>query len=308
MSYWWVNQNKTHKAEISGGFLWSPKTKSNGTKNPFYEYMTRLQPYDVVFSFYQKKIQAFGIVTSRAESSIKPDFGKAGDKWSSDGWLVNVDFTLLENPVTPKDHEGLLNLIQNEHAPLKKTGDGKEFYLTYLEDSFSQKLIRIINIDIQIKVAELRLNSVSDFETDYEKLKEYVGRTDIGDTTKKALVDSRRGQGVFKTNVRLNEKCCRVTGVRNIKFLTASHIKPWSESTDTEKLNGCNGLLLSPHVDRLFDRGYISFSDQGKIIISPKLDIEVIKAWGIDIYKNVGKFNSSQKTFLKHHRDKHKLS
>jgi putative restriction endonuclease len=48
----------------------------------------------------------------------------------------------------------------------------------------------------------------------------------------------------------------------------ASHIKPWCESTNEERLNGENGLLLTPSIDHLFDRGFISFEDNGELLIS----------------------------------------
>jgi putative restriction endonuclease len=70
------------------------------------------------------------------------------------------------------------------------------------------------------------------------------GRIDIGATTKVQLINARRGQGVFKANVRLNEKGCRMTGVSDPLYLRASHIKPWKDSSDEEKLNGCNGYCL----------------------------------------------------------------
>src|SRR4051794_29716353 len=72
--YWWVNQNKTHTEEIDGGFLWSPKTKSNGHRNPFYDSMREVWPGDIVFSFYDTRIQAIGIATAKAETAPKPAF------------------------------------------------------------------------------------------------------------------------------------------------------------------------------------------------------------------------------------------
>lgn len=129
-----------------------------------------------------------------------------------------------------------------------------------------------------------------------------VGRTDIGPTMKEQLVKSRRGQGLFKINVRRNEKACRVTGVTDPRNLRASHIKPWKDCTDMEKLNGCNGLLLAPHVDHLFDKGMISFSDNGDLIISPLLDREILKRWSIPQVLNVGSLHK-QATFLAHHRN-----
>jgi len=51
MRYWWVNQNQTYSHEVSGGYLWSPKRKSNGARNPFYESMREVSPGDFIFSF-----------------------------------------------------------------------------------------------------------------------------------------------------------------------------------------------------------------------------------------------------------------
>ncbi|MFE8730531.1 HNH endonuclease, partial [Aeromonas hydrophila] len=80
-------------------------------------------------------------------------------------------------------------------------------------------------------------------------------------TEKQQLVKSRRGQGIFRANLEKVELACRVTGVTNTALLIASHIKPWSRcANNAERLDGNNGLLLSPHIDKLFDRGWITFS------------------------------------------------
>lgn len=267
--------------------------------------MTEVQPGDIVFSYFQKKIGAIGVATATAETTAKPDFGKAGENWSSEGWLVKVEFTKLDNPISPKDHWDLLSgLMPEKHAPLKESGDGKEFYLTSVPENFSQKIIELIGSEFKPKVERL-INEIDSVELQNEFVEQALaGRTDIGSTTKSQLVKSRRGQGIFKTNVRLNESQCRVTGVKDPKHLIASHIKPWSESNDEEKLNGCNGLLLAPHVDHLFDRGLISFTDDGNMLISTKLDGEILKAWGISSQMNVGKFKPEQIVFLVHHREK----
>jgi putative restriction endonuclease len=51
MRYWWANQNQTHRQEIGGGYLWSPKRSANQARNPFYEFMREMTPGDLVFSF-----------------------------------------------------------------------------------------------------------------------------------------------------------------------------------------------------------------------------------------------------------------
>jgi putative restriction endonuclease len=91
------------------------------------------------------------------------------------------------------------------------------------------------------------------------------------------------------------ESMCRITGVENPVHLAASHCKPWWDSTNEERLNGENGLLLTPSIDHLFDRGFIGFEDSGKLIISPVAH----QRMGITTkVVNVGGFSSGQKQFL----------
>jgi putative restriction endonuclease len=88
--YWWVNQNQTYREEVRGSFMWSPKRNANGARNQFYENMREVSPGDVVFSFCDTRIKALGIVTGRAQTGPKPDFGTAGANWSQEGWFVPV--------------------------------------------------------------------------------------------------------------------------------------------------------------------------------------------------------------------------
>jgi predicted restriction endonuclease len=127
-------------------------------------------------------------------------------------------------------------------------------------------------------------------------------RTDIGPTKKEQLVNARRGQGVFKSNLRQIEKRCRVTGVNDPAHLRASHIKPWCKCTDAERLDGFNGLLLSPHVDHLFDEGFISFTDAGNVLVADILKDRVLRSWGISLRLNVGPFRAEQTKYLDYHR------
>src|SRR4029450_12059048 len=100
------------------------------------------------------------------------------------------------------------------------------------------------------------------------------------------------------------EKRCRITGVENPVHLIASHCKPWRDSTNEERLNGENGLLLTPSIDRLFDGGFISFEDNGRLIVSPVADRASLRGMGVETETavNVGPFASGQRAFLLFHR------
>jgi len=115
----------------------------------------------------------------------------------------------------------------------------------------------------------------------------------------------RIGQRLFKK--RVNEICgsqCIVTGVKEQipSILIASHIKPWKVSNAFERLDGNNGLLLSPHLDRLFDTGLFTFTEQSQILPSPVLSCEVIDNWGISLSQEYS-LNHFQQDYMCYHRN-----
>jgi HNH endonuclease len=127
----------------------------------------------------------------------------------------------------------------------------------------------------------------------------------ISETEREQLVMARRGQGQFKENVRLIERQCRITHVDKLEHLRASHIKPWRHAGPDERLDGENGFLLTPSIDHLFDRGFISFEDGGRLIISPSADHRSLQRMGVNTSEpvNVGSFSEGQRRYLDFHRD-----
>ena len=89
-----------------------------------------------------------------------------------------------------------------------------------------------------------------------------------------AVVKQRVNQSSFRERLLERDGCCQLCGVSNPSLLVASHIKPWSRSTGSEKTSVYNGLLLCPAHDKLFDTGLISFDEDGKILISDELSEE----------------------------------
>src|SRR5471032_2878361 len=76
------------------------------------------------------------------------------------------------------------------------------------------------------------------------------------------------------------ERACRITGVTREEHLRASHCKPWRDSSNEERLDGENGLLLTPNADHLFDRGFIGFEDNGDVLVSPVAHARVLYQCG----------------------------
>lgn len=128
----------------------------------------------------------------------------------------------------------------------------------------------------------------------------------IEKTIQQQLVQVRSKQSLFRRRLLTIEKGCRLTGIRDLRFLVASHIKPWSQcETGTERVDGHNGLLLAPHADHLFDKGWITFECDGRLVVSERLPTDVRKLIGLNLKSGLrcGAFDESQQSYLTYHRD-----
>lgn len=122
-------------------------------------------------------------------------------------------------------------------------------------------------------------------------------------TEKQALVQARRGQGKFRDGVLSFWGNCAVSECCELTLLRASHIRPWKKSTNYERLDRYNGLLLNPNLDAAFDKGLITFHDDGDIIISPLLKPADMRALGLRRELRLRKVSSRHLPYLKYHRD-----
>jgi hypothetical protein len=303
MRYWWVNQNQTYRAEVRGSFMWSPKRNANGARNQFYENMREVSPGDIVFSFCDTRIKAIGVITGGAQTGPKPDFGNAGMNWSKEGWFVPVDYCGLSNQIRPKDHAAILRpFLPAKYSPLQESGDGlQSVYLAEVPPDLADILIGLIGQAYWDAFSTIAVLQTVGEGVDLEAVPT-IDHAPTGPTFREQLVRARRGQGVFRANVLLREDACRVTRVSEPRHLKASHIKPWRDASDAERLDGANGLLLSPHIDHLFDEGYITFSADQALVIVPEVRHKLLDAWGIDAGVRVGEFTREQNSYLDYHR------
>ncbi|RYH00155.1 MAG: HNH endonuclease [Alphaproteobacteria bacterium] len=127
-------------------------------------------------------------------------------------------------------------------------------------------------------------------------------RQDIQATVRTALVEARIGQGKFRQDlIKLWNGQCAVTGCGELAVLRASHIKPWRDCQDEERLDPANGLLLTANLDALFDAGLVSFETDGTMILSADLPTQSRDHLGLPIAINQP-LSAAQRDFLVHHR------
>ena len=161
-------------------------------------------------------------------------------------------------------YRGQVQLAGEPYKAQQKDQDGR------------QRLVWIFPLRLQDSKATFTklfstTNDKQELQDELEDIQQ-VESLSIKQTEKERLIKARIGQGKFKKLLIQRECKCALCGVTDPRMLIASHIKPWSTSTNEERLDVHNGLLLCPNHDALFDKQLISFSNQGEITISPTID------------------------------------
>jgi site-specific recombinase XerD len=144
-----------------------------------------------------------------------------------------------------------------------------------------------------------RRDTISSEELDIAQI---AADESLSQEEKKTLIAARRGQGKFRDDLRKRwGDACAVTGCTVLEVLKASHIQPWSGSTNAERLNPFNGLLLSANLDALFDKHLISFQDDGQMLVASQIDESNRRLLGV--YGRLLKpLTNEEKHFLAKHR------
>jgi putative restriction endonuclease len=126
---------------------------------------------------------------------------------------------------------------------------------------------------------------------------------EVAETDRLRLIKARLGQGEFRQRLLEEWRGCAVTGIQNPELLRASHIKPWRVSSNDERLHQFNGLMLLPQYDHLFDRGYITFEDNGQMVRSPAIVTLPPHLLGIAMDARLRRVATDHLPYLEFHRE-----
>ena len=300
MNYFIVFQNKTYKEEMRGKYLWAPQKTSSGNEIFHWTNMTKVNDGDIIFSMYKRNLVSINIANGKAVDAIRPlDLDKA-DLWEKNGWLLKAEYNVLDNPVSISNNiDEILKLCPSKYSPFTVKGTGSQGYLFEIGKDLGEYLLKLAkninNIAIDITSSEDEKKYIEEIDNILDKFKD--------ETEKERIVRSRIGQGLFKKKL-LSKSCrCAICGLNIKDLLIASHCKPWAKANNKERLDVNNGLLLCPTHDALFDRGLITFKEDGEIIISEEIEKSQYKLLNIDEYIRLN-FRKEQLPYIKYHREK----
>ena len=253
-----------------------------------------------------------GISTPKDNKVILLFSGSSGEQYGyEDGW-VNSDEYLY----TGEGQVGDMDWIKGNKAIRDHQINDKDIFL--FEISKKAHVIYLGNFEqigfdwIKSKDKEGTPRNAIQFrllrKSASAKLKE--NKTSKGDyqkpntTERQGLVTSRVGQGGYRRALlkKYHNKCA-VLNCGPAEILIASHILPWRESDDAQRLDPDNGILLSPSLDALFDRMLISFDKSGKIVLSSLVDSEFFKTLGVSGTETLS-ITPKMEPYLKWHRER----
>lgn len=265
--FFWVNQGSTHKDEVTGGCLWAPERFLDGSKLVHWESMTLVQPGDVIFAYANGHLRGYAIATSAAAPMARPYTSGAPYSPAQGGRVVFCKYVMSTPPVPfaviAADPVLMTALSGGANAVINSAGKVAQKYLCLVSHSAGSRLSTLLGIAPPGPATS-------------------PPAAPLAKTTVQQLIDARLGQGKFRTDLLANfGSRCPVTGLAEPKLLRASHIRPWSESSNADRLDPENGLLLAAGLDAAFDCGFVGFDDSGALLVKPGFPVSGLMALGI---------------------------
>lgn len=294
MAFYWVNVGGTIKEVRDNKYLWAPNQSQSGkiTRRPSWDNVAEVKLGDVIFCYHDKEITHIAVATDDAFPATRPEVASFS-KWEESGNRVNIALRKLEVPIARDDIAGDFMSIFNERCVpslFKKNGEINLIYMARLPPDAGTYLLE-------------RAHLIKEFES--RLIDQAPSKRKLTETTKESIRRARVGQGQFRTDViRKWNGQCSLTGISNLGLLIASHIHAWTLSDNDERLDPDNGLLLVAHIDKLFDRGLISFADDGQMLINRSLSQRDRELLALDRYKTLRSTTARNRKYMALHRSR----
>ena len=208
--------------------------------------------------------------------------------WYGDGWKVDVVYHALDNPVSLASFvDDFIPLLPAKNSPITVTKKGVQGYLFAIPPRAGQLICD--RLDGTIAVEEVVARALPQTVPDR--------------TVREALIKARIGQGRWRQDLlRHWSGLCAVSGLDVEALLRASHIKPWRDADNRERLDVSNGMILGPAYDAAFDAGLIGFEDFGTIVVSSKFSTTQLGAAGINPSARLSSIVDAIRPYLAYHR------
>ena len=297
-----VMQGRTYQEEKELGVIWSPQQDSGGKVPHSWLRMMEVKEGDRIFHYVKGYIVAVSVAKTGCQTARKPSNMQNHEHWNDNGYLVELEYHELEVPINVRSKfDEILPLLPIKYSPFQANADGNQGYLFPCNEELSIKLLELIS-DLNI------------YQVDEEQLEFAIGtvrRTErntfipmIAETEAEVKTKIRLGQQKFRKGLMpLWGYKCALCKIELPALLRASHSKPWKDSTDFERVDPYNGVLLCCNHDALYDEGFIAFDGQGRLHISSQIPEEDYEKYGIHSLMKIPRYEENKLYFKWHKRN-----
>ena len=217
-----------------------------------------------------------------------------------------VDFTLREQ-MQIAGPRGYVNSSDKIYRLIREISLPLVSYISAMRLDYKGHPMFYLRLFADFEEIEKRKSFIENYGAiKHSEEEKFFGVSEVGVEEERPIIKyAREGQDEYRR--KLLEECpfCPITMINEESLLIASHIKPWAVSDSIERIDPNNGFILSPLYDKLFDRGYITFSDDRRVIISNWLSRQVKDRIGIkenQLFQFLP-MNDDRARYLEYHRN-----
>ncbi|MGV7211619.1 HNH endonuclease [Oxalobacteraceae bacterium A2-2] len=289
-----MNVGTTYRTVIDQHFLWAPDSAVSGSKpvtRLHWDNVRQVKAGDIIFCWYDQRISFLAVATADSFRAARPQTSSFNE-WESIGYRVDVNIIEFDRKVHRDEISAeFIRRFDTRTRPsvFNSKATLNQIYMAHLPQDAALFLLETVQ---QSGLFEQTLIDAAE-----------AAPKKLPATTRTALVQARIGQGKFRADLiqRWQGKCA-LTGLKNVDLMVASHIDAWALCDNVARLDPDNGLLLAPHIDRLFDRGLISFSNSGALQVSEQLDSEDRRIFSLDRFTHIYALTEGNQQYLAKHR------
>ncbi|MBT2570832.1 HNH endonuclease signature motif containing protein [Planococcus sp. ISL-110] len=275
-----VMQGETYQEEHNAGVLWTPQIDKSGMVPHSWNRMQELKKGDIVFHYVKGFFVAISRVRKDCQKGIKPKAADEQQPENEEAYIARTEYRELENPLSVKEFfRDIQPLLPVKYAAFQEDASGNSGYLYPCNEELAMKLLELVSslniFTLEEEQLELAMEVIK--KTEHNPLLGLIAEAELEIKTK-----MRRGKEQFRESLLpLWNGECPLCGIAIGDVLKASHAKPWKDSSDAERLDPFNGILLCANHAALYSAGLIAFTGGGRLHISSRIPEKDYPVYGL---------------------------
>lgn len=268
-----VMQGETYHEERNAGILWTPQIDKSGMVPHSWARMRELKKGDHVFHYVKGSIVALSMVKKDCRLDSKADKAEKV-------FVAEATYRELESPLPVREHFAAIKpLLPVKYSPFQEDASGNSGYLYPCNEELALQLVALIRSVNVFKVQEEQLELAIEVvrRTSHNPLVAWLAEMEL-----ELDLKIKQGKEQFRANLLpLWQNECPLCGVAIEELLVAAYAKPWKDSSDLERLEPHNGILLCANHAALFKAGLITFTGGGRLRIAGKIAEKDYSIYGL---------------------------